>query len=430
MSSEKMPVLKRAWDLLGSRGLSVFLFITAITYSLIAYVFSLLVPQAWFELFQTLLPMLILYITFFINLLICEIKWLPVVIRRCRMPDLPGLADLKRFSTVVQSENAGGIDAVKNTLSRKLYKIREYEEGGKSVLYACRGLTSPIGNILFHFSFFFLLAGILVALLYRVDGKVFVVEGNRFDGRSESYEKLDLSSRASLPDVSFTLDSVVPEYWGDRLLFTGLRADMTLRDGSKESAWLSKQVDIAGAGVSINGLGYAFSYLLKDKNGKELAAGLSRLNLFMPGMEDTLTIPGYPHKFMLAYYPDARVDKGDVKNVSMNRKNPMIGLRVYRGRLPVFTGLLREREEVSFDGLKVSFPEVKYWGDFSIVKNPGFKFIWIAFAMMVIGLVWRFIFFRREVVIVQADDGIKIFLRSEMFPKLFEGRIREIADIS
>ena len=67
MSGEKMPILKRAWDFLGSRGLSVFLFIAAITYSLIAYIFSLLVPQAWFELFQTLLPMLALYIAIFVN---------------------------------------------------------------------------------------------------------------------------------------------------------------------------------------------------------------------------------------------------------------------------------------------------------------------------------------------------------------------------
>lgn len=428
--SHKENLPKKIWDLLGSRELSIFIFITIVTYSLISYIFSLLVPQAWFETFQTLLPMATLYIAFFINLLICEIKWLPVVIRRCSRPAPPTLDDLKRFNGPVELEDLHCASSLKRTIGRRFYKVDEYDEGGNKIVHAFRGSIAPLGNIVFHLSFFFLLAGIILGLFYRFEGKAFVIEGNSFDGKRESYETLDLSTKGSLPDINFKLDSVRPEFWGNLLLFTDLKADMTLKDGSKGSAWLSEQLSIGGAGISINGLGYAFRYRLKDKDGHELASGLSRANVYMPGSEDRLTIPGYPHKFIVGYYPDARVKDGKVSNVSMNRKNPLIGLRVYRGRLPVFTGLLKEGEEVEFDSLKISFPEVKYWGDFTILKNPGFKFIWMSFTMMLAGLIWRFVFFRREVVIVDGDAGLSFYFRSDIFPKLFGKSLKEAARAS
>ncbi len=431
MSSEKMSIFKKVWDLLGSRELSVFLFIAAITYSLIAYVFSLIVSQVWFDSFQTLLPMLVLYIAFFINLIICEIKWIPVVVRRCRYPELPKPDNLGRFGMSLDLEKTADLNVLKQALSKGGYQMKGYEAEGKTGLYYIRGLTSPIGNLVFHISFLFLLAGILVGLLYRTEGKFSVIVGNQFDGKMEAYDELSRSPLSELPDIRFTLNAVTPRFWKGQLLFTDLRSDITLEDGSKGSSWLSQGIDIDGANVTVNGIGYAIRYTLSDKEGRVLKSGISSMpNLFMPGMEDTLTVPGYPHRFLVAYYPDAKVKGGDISNVSMDRKNPMLGLRVYRGRLPVFTGLLKEGEVAEFDNLRITFPEIKYRGDFKFVKNPGFMLIWTAFAMMITGLIWRFLFYRKEVLIIKDKDEWTIYLKSEFFPGLFEIRIREMAGLS
>lgn len=417
------------WDLLGSRELSVFIFIVIMVYSVIAYIFSLLVQPLWFDKFQKLLPLMVLYAAFFINLLICEIKWLPVVFRRCRRPFPPGLADLGRFSGVARIEGAEGLERLKSNLSRRFYKMSEYNEGDKGMVYALRGIYSPLGNLLFHLSFFFLLSGIIAGILFRVDGQVFVVEGERFDGKQGSYENLSISPLGEIPKVEFTLDSVTPEFWGSRMLFTDLVADITYGDGLKGKSWLSKQLKIGGAGISMQGLGYAPHYILKDNSGRELHNGISRVNVFMPGSEDAFRIPGYPHKFLFSYFPDARIRGDKVSNLSMYRVDPIIGLTVYRGRLPVFSGWLKEGEEAEFDGMKISFPEVKYWGDFKILKNPGFLWIWIAFAMMITGLVWRFVFYRREVLIVEDGTACQVYCRSEFFPRLFESRMMAMKDV-
>lgn len=419
------------WDLLGSRELSLFIFIAVITYSLLSYVFSLLVPPTWFDSFQTLLPLLVLYVLFFVNLVICEIKWIPVVVRRCRYPELPKTDNLGRFGTPLNLEKTADLDVLKQALSKGGYKMKEYEAEGKTGLYYIRGLTSPIGNLVFHISFLFLLAGILVGMLYRTEGKFSVIVGSQFDGKVEAYDELSRSPLSELPDIRFTLDAITPRFWKGQLLFTDLRGDITLEDGSKGSSWLSQGIDIDGANVTVNGIGYAVRYILSDKEGRVLESGISSMpNLFMPGMEDTLRVPGYPHRFRVAYYPDARLKGDDISNLSMDRKNPMIGLRVYRGRLPVFTGLLREGEEAEFDNHIISFPGVKYRGDFKFVKDPGFVLIWTAFAMMIAGLAWRFLFCRKEILIIKDKGECTIYLKSEFFPRLFEIRIREMAGLS
>ena len=135
MSSENMTVFKRVWDLLGSRELSVLIFIAATTYSLISYVFSLLVTKTWFDSFQTLLPMLVLYIAFFVNLIICEIKWIPVVVRRCRHPELPKPDNLGRFGTPLNFEKTVDLNVLKQALSKGGYQMKGYEAEGETAFY-------------------------------------------------------------------------------------------------------------------------------------------------------------------------------------------------------------------------------------------------------------------------------------------------------
>jgi len=419
-------VAKRLWDRAGSRGLSLFIFITAITYSLISYVFALFVPKSWFDSFQTLLPMVVLYALFFMNLLICQIKWLPVIIRRLRRPESPPLSDLHRW-VFVRDHPAKG-DKLEAGLP-KSYSITTHEEERKKIIYAFKGIGSPLGNLLFHVSYFFLLTGIFISLLFRFDGKALVAEGTNFDGAEQSYQSTTGSLYAALPDINFNLNSINPEFWGNELLFTDLRADMTLNDGTKESAWLSSPVRMDGARVSIAGIGYAFRYLLTDQKGRELASGMELLNVFMPGVEEVFKVSGYPHRFSVAYYPDALIKDESVTNRSMNRNNPVIGLRVYRGRLPVYSGLIREGEAADFDSLKISIEEVKYWGDLKVVKNPGFPWIWAAFIMMVSGLIWRFFFCRKEIVIVEGVGGVSVYCRSEFFPGLYERKVGKRVDL-
>lgn len=104
----KRPVYKRIWDFLGSRNLSVFIFVMGMTYFLMLAVFAIVVPLDWVTRIGNLLPYKVLYIIFFINLIICEIRWIPVVIRKCKKLKRPEtVEDWQRFGhgiTVQSSE--------------------------------------------------------------------------------------------------------------------------------------------------------------------------------------------------------------------------------------------------------------------------------------------------------------------------------------
>ena len=103
----------------------------------------------------------------------------------------------------------------------------------------------------------------------------------------------------------------------------------------------------------------------------------------------------------------------------MNPVNPAYFLRIVRGRLPVYSGVVKPGEWAGFDGLSISFPSFVKSGVFQIVRNPGNAMIWSAFILMGLGLVWRLFFYHREVALWQDAAG-RAWLtgRADYYPKL------------
>lgn len=434
---------KRVWEFLGSRDFSVFIFIMGLTYTLFLAVFGMVVPVPWVSNISKLLPFKVLYLLFFVNLIICEIKWIPVVIRRCRKLRFPVVPqDLERFRHKIEIRGSKfDLSGLERHLKWRGYKVcePEIEEHGLkydfcspppvlSLLFAHRGRFSPIGNIVFHISFLFLLTGVLVSLFFRFEGSARVTEGYPFSGSIAEYTAVSASPLAPLPNVSFSLEKISSKFWEGRQLFTDLRADMAYKEG-RGSAWLSSPLNISGARVTVSSIGITPMYILKNKEGKELDAGFVNLAVFVPGTEDHFQIPGFPHQIFVSFYPDYEINDGKVINRSMELNNPAYFLKIFRGRLLVYSGLIRPKEELAFESLRLSFPEMRYWGQFRIIKDPGFLFVWIAFIFFTIGLAWRLLFYRREVVVVREGDTAFLYGNSDYYFGLFENRLRFLVRI-
>lgn len=416
---------KRFWDFLGSRDLSVFILVMGCAYALILIIFATLVPTPWVNRIAWLLPFKILYLLFFVNLIICEIKWIPVVIRRCRKlrpPETP--EDLQRFrhKITVQSSELR-VQSLERYLRWRGYKIQWSGARGQ-LLHAYKGRFSPLGNLLFHFGFIFLLLGVWIGSTKSFEGSAMLMEGQDFMGTGAEYSIA--ASTTQPPPVSFRVEKISPQYWEDKLLFTDLKADV--RYPSKEGiesgvVRMAQPLRINGSKVAINGVGFVPRYILKDKNGMELDSGYVRLNIFPPGTEDHFQIPGYPHQIFVSFYPDHEIKEGKVINRSMNPVNPAYYIKVFRNKVISYSGIIRPGEEANFEGLRLSFPEFKYFGVFRIVKNPGFAYIWVAFILFCAGLVWRLLFYRREVVIIRADEGISLYSNSDYHHRLFADKL-------
>jgi len=438
----------RFWDFLGSRNFSIFIFVMGLTYVLFLVVFSMVVPLPWVSNIAKLLPFKVLYLLFFVNLLICEIKWIPVIVRKCKKPSLPSnLEDLERFrhKIIVSHEKLNTCDDLKNGkifpesefgtrrliryLRRRLFRVQVSEENGSlKLIHAYRGRLSPIGNLLFHGSFLFLFAGVILSMLFRFEGRVKVTEGYPFSGIPQAYQSISMAPFASAPSIPFFLEKIIPTFWRDQLLFTDLKADIKYNEGGG-SLRMSSPLMIDRTSITIHGIGLTPMYVLKNREGHELDVGYVNLGIFTPGSEDHFQIPGFPHEIFVSFYPDFAQEGNKFFNRSMNVKNPRYFVKVFRGRIPVFSGLLKPGEEAEFENLRISFPEFRYWGDFRIIKDPGLVFVWTAFILFGLGLVWRLLFYRREIAVVTGPEKFTIYGNSDYYPGLFENRLKMLKRI-
>lgn len=426
---------KRLWDFLGSRDLSVFIFVMACTYSLILVIFATVIPTPWVNRIAWLLPFKVLYLLFFINIIICEIKWIPVTLRRCKKPTIPRTKeDLERFrhKVTVQSSEFG-VQSLGRYLRRSGYNVQGTDASCLTshtppVLYAYIGRFSPLGNVLFHTGFLFLLLGVWVGIFSSFDGTALLAEGQDLMGTRAEYTSV--TGMAEPPLVNLRVERITPRYWKDVLLFTDLKADVRYPyEGEVRSGVvrLSQPLSIGDAKITIAGIGFTPMYFLKDKNGIELDSGYVRMNLFPPGNEDHFQIPGYPHEIFVCFYPDYEIKDGEITNRSMNTVNPAYYIKVFRNRVPSYSGILKPGEEAYYEGLRLSFPEFKYWGMFRVVKNSGFVYIWISFILFGVGLVWRLLFYRREVAVIEEGEVIYLYGSSDYYHRLFENRLKTLA---
>lgn len=418
------------WTLAGSRYLTVFVLVMAITYVLVLAAFGMLVQTRWLDIIAGLYPYRLLYTLFFVNLVACGIAWLPMVVRRCKREELPepGAKAARATHVIEVPSPAFRIKDFKQRLRWHGYSILDAASGSGfsssaasgpvPVCCARRGRFSLAGNLLFHAGFLLLLVGAITNVFYRFEGTAIIAEGDSFTGTKKEYRRIADSFKGAIPRVDFDVEKISAEFWKGKVFFTGLEARLVHR-GGRATARLSDAVRVEDADVTIRGFGYVPLAELKDERGEIVTRANLRLNIFPPGSEDYFFVPGYPHKIYVSFYPDHEEANGKILSRSVNPVNPAYFLRIMRGRIPVYSGLVKPGAWVDYDGLSISFPSFVRSGDFRVVSNPGHPFIWVAFVMMCLGLAWRLLFYRKDVALWRDGSG-RLWLcgRFDYFPKL------------
>lgn len=230
-----------------------------------------------------------------------------------------------------------------------------------------------------------------------------------------------------MPNIDFEVERIEPKFWKNELLFTYLAA--TLKDREVEGiVKLNSALKLAGNRVTIEGISYTPRYELRELTGRLLDIGYVNLANFAPGTVDTFRIPGYPYKIHVSIYPDIEFKNGKIGTKTMNLNNPRFLLKITRGKFIVFSGLLGLNDEAYFDGLGLSFPEIKYNGVFRVIRDPGEWLIWMALILMVAGLIWKLLFYRREIAVGILGDKIYLCLNSDYYPALLLRRYRTILE--
>jgi hypothetical protein len=247
---------------------------------------------------------------------------------------------------------------------------------------------AALGTFFFHGAFFLVALGFLLTLAGRQEGRIWVAVGEEYEGRPDQFLSVSAPRplAAGVPVVGFRLEEIRPEFWRDELLFTTLEADLDL-SGRKRLTRINRPLWLGwGTFLRLSGFGYAPRYQLEDPEGQVLDSAFVKLNVFPPGQRDYFSPPDYPHRIYVEVYPDFEVVEGEPTTRSLNLARPAVGIQVFRGRLDRGQAVLLRGDRYSFEGLALRFPEIRYWGEFTIVRDPGAPILFLGYLLGLAGL--------------------------------------------
>jgi hypothetical protein len=102
-----------------------------------------------------------------------------------------------------------------------------------------------------------------------------------------------------------------------------------------------------------------------------------------------------PHRVYLEIYPDMDFEVGQDNTRTMNLRSPGIRVHVFRGKLDLGQTVLRTGETFEVEGLGLRFAEIRYWGEFSVLRDPGAPILFAGFLLALVGLTLKLLTSRK-----------------------------------
>lgn len=375
--------LPAAGRLLASWKLSVVLMVTAAFYYAQLAVFARASPSEVVQNIAALVPFWGLYALLLLNTGWCLWLRLPLLRRELSLvPPAPGQVSTWELPAAFTDEEGARVG-----LQRLGFVVRPAADGG---LWGLKHRWAGLGTYLFHGSFFVVAAGFITTLAFREEYRIIAAVGEDFVGAPEqvvSREGSPVVTRGP-PQLTFNHERLEPAFWGDQLLFTQLSSTLRFPDGSRAQTQINRPLWLGfGTFLRLSGFGYAPRFELKSTAGKVLESHFLKLNVFPPGQRDSFRPERYPHRFYLQLYPDLVEEEGQPSSRTLNLVKPGFMVRALRGRVDLGEKLLHGGDEAFvFEALELRFPEVRYWGEFRILRDPGAPVLGFGFLMALAGL--------------------------------------------
>ncbi len=254
------------------------------------------------------------------------------------------------------------------------------------------GRWEALGTYLFHGAFFLLAFAVGLTMLFRQEMTLRVAEGEDFIGTPEQIASRSRPAVFNPPaaPLEFRLEQVAPEFWGDQLLFTQLQADLVFASGKRRRTRINRPLWVGPATfLRMSGFGYTPRYEVADSQGRVIESLFVKLTVFPPGIRDSFNLERFPHRVEMGITPDAVEEGGRLISRTLNLNRPVVSAQVSRGKIILAEEDLGLGEKLEFEGMSLSFPEIRYWGEFSVVRDPGVPVLFSAFALAIVGLLLK-----------------------------------------
>ena len=294
--------------------------------------------------------------------------------------------------------------------------------GDAAGFYGVRNRLAPIAFMLFHLSFYLVLLGGLISVYTEFVGYIDLAQGESFQGELARYNakpRIKMPAIGSAPGVSFTIRSIEPQVV--RNTVTGISVKLADADGKIHEVGINTPYNIDNSSFVFKHLGVAPLFVLKDASGNEIQGAYFKLDV-VKGRQDTFKLGDFI--FTADFFTDYEFKDGAHTSKSMEFANPVFVVSVERDGKRFTEGVLAKNGSMEFAGYRLEMPEMPYWVRFYVIKQRGLSVLYAGFLLASIGIIWRLIFFKREIIgAVREKDGERTLLiagRSEYYKSLAE----------
>ncbi len=360
---------------------------------------------------------------FFLHLVLVTWQRIPAIRSTVRLPEKANISATSfngLYSCDLLLPSINELSILTAILSGYGYKMIP----GDGCFRGIKNRFSPIGSLLFHVSFIIMLAGGMLIFHSRFSGVTYVTEGQEFYGTAAEYSRIVRFSdiRSSVPHIAFRLISIKPEFEKNEAI--SIRTEIIPLYGKDKGAKTEFNVNYPYADGSVTMLvkdaGVAPFFEVYNRSENKLVSAFIPLRV-LQGEIDSFPIPDTAYKVQVQFWPDYYVDpEGYIKTYTYYLKRPLFKITVFRDGKEIASGKLHSpSESLMFEGNRLSYKEIKYFGAFNVTSEFGGWVLITGFVIALAGLVTKLLFERREIIgMVSCKEDIKyvtLALKSEYY---------------
>ena len=365
---------------------------------------------------------LTLWLLFFLNLSLVLWQRVPIVKSRITISDdkitdpvTSGGYPFRKTYTLSADMNG---EKIITALRKSHYTVRGNVDG----FYGVRNRLAPIAFMLFHLSFFLVLLGGLISVYTEFIGYIDLAQGESFQGELSHYNTLPIPKMpaiGSIPRVAFKVESVEPHVVHNTV--TGINIRLVDAGGVSHDVGINTPYNTDNSSFVFKHLGVAPLFVLKDTAGNEVQGAYFKLDV-VKGRQDTFRLGDFI--FTADFFPDYELKDNAHTSKSMEFGNPVFVITVAKDGRKFAEAAVPRNGAMDFAGYRLEMRDMPFWVRFYVIKQRGLAILYAGFALATIGVIWRLIFYRREVIGAVRDvNGVRCLVvggRSEYYKSLAE----------
>jgi cytochrome c biogenesis protein ResB len=298
------------------------------------------------------------------------------------------------------------------------YQVRK---PGERTLWGVKHRTAPLGFLLFHLSFFLICVGGMLIYYTRFVGSTMLCEGQEF---RDSYVQIErVPPVGGAPPVQFTLERVDPRFEQGEPVHLG--AVLSFRQGGSSvsrDTRVNHPARWGATSILVHQAGLAPVLWLQDARGFTIDRVVVPARTRGGGPPTEIEI-GADGRYRAFVHPLAT---GEVFPDRQALATTAVTLQLTDGGRVVFDGELSPGEAAEIDGARLVLEELRYWAGLRIISERGGETLIVGFVIGVVGLVWRLLWYRREVALTWNEGRFRLVGRSEYFSERFQQELRAI----